>query len=239
MIKAVIISTITLSLITNYFYYGIRTSFSVVSGEPTIIEEQETASVLTEVKGDFRSYEFPIPEKTNYESMTSLDNYVRLTDTYGKIFAAPTCLYTSEECYTESIFLTGNDGSSLSYEIYDLILELPEFSPKWTEQDILQFITESTDGVIDNIEIISFSTTQKCYYVRGIDSKNEDMLIYRMVALGNTMYRVLEIKLPAFEDINDEMEKEYYVECIYRLSDIMGASEEVRSYDEFCKNYKK
>jgi len=49
----------------------------------------------------------------------------------------------------------------LSYEIFDLILELPEFSPKWTEQDILQFITESTDGTIENIEIISFSTTQK------------------------------------------------------------------------------
>lgn len=239
MIKSVIVSTITLSVIVNFFYYGIKTSFFVESGKTTIIEEEETVSVLTEVKGEFQNYEFSVPEKINYERMTSLDNYVRLEDTYGKIFAVPTCLYTNIECDIESILFTGNDGSSLSYEIFDLILELPEFSPKWTEQDILQFITESTDGTIENIEIISFSTTQKSYYVRGTDSKNKNMLIYRMVALGNTMYRVLEIKFPAYTDINDEMEKEYYVECIYRLSDFMGASEKVRRYDEFSKEFKK
>lgn len=132
----------------------------------------------------------------------------------------------------------GNDGSSFAYGVYDLIETVPDFSPQWTTQDILDLVAQFANGGIENVEVINFSTTEKSFYVKGTDANNSNMIVYLMVKFGNTMYRTLKIKFPQYTNYEDEVKKEYYAECIYRLSDFMEANEEARTYSDFYQDYK-
>ncbi len=202
------------------------------------VSEVTEYPIFTDDIYDYQSYAFTIPEETNYDNIKDLNNYVRLRDDYGRIFAVATCLYTDVNYDIDKIVLTGNDGSSFTYNIHDLILETPYITPQWTEQDIIQYITELTKGSMKDIEIINFSTTNTSYYVRGLDSADENTLVYLMVVLSHTVYRYIEIKMPYYKSYDDEVAKEYYAECIYRLSDFIDAPEKVRTYKEFYKYYK-
>ncbi|MCM1048940.1 MAG: zinc-ribbon domain-containing protein [Clostridiales bacterium] len=206
-----------------------------------VIQETENTEADTGGQDETDAYAmFNIAAGTeeNYASATNPNNYQYYNSGIANFhFFYPAELYSGvnySEQETESAYginlrslaFSGSAGS-------ELIFTLSRYEGESIESKTEEIYNLEMSGILDAGDIVHGTYEDHGRFIVTGYTQDRSKLIYDLFNVDSEYVMQMKVIFPAYQDVEDKLQKDYVTECLYRLCGFSGSKTNCRSYETY------